>query len=117
MTFTSFEKAFASKYPEGKVFGHGTFGGTEGSAKVTVCFTETGKAYKYSGSYENILNRLGIKFVTKKTVDEYTEKLRRAEEMNGEESGFDDDEPMDFTAEIEYLKNRIAELIDGAVIV
>lgn len=116
MTFKKFEELFATKYPMGEVFAHGTFSGTEDSGKTTVCFAKGGKAYKYYGSYEVILEKIGIDYVSEKKVAWYKEQIARLESMNGEDSGFDDEEPMDFTEEIERLKKELAELTEGKIV-
>lgn len=116
MTFKRFEEIFKSKYPEAECCMHGKFGGTEHNKKIVIYFTPDGKCYEYYGAYEDVLNRLGIKVITKSRLYSEEAALERYKNMNGTPSLFGDG-PLDYSKEIAEYEERIARIKSDYIIV
>lgn len=116
MTFSKFEGLFKSKYPNGEVVQHGKFGGTENNKKITVIFTPNGKCYEYYGAYEDVLNRLGIKVISKARLHNTELALKHYKEWHGSPRLFGDGIE-DYSADIERLTKELANINENYIIV
>lgn len=68
MTNERANEIFRTKYPEGRIFMRGKFGGT-GSGALAVEFRDGGKVYDYQGqSYAEVLRRFGFNVIYKHDV-------------------------------------------------
>ena len=119
MTFKKFEELFLSKYPNGEVVAHGQFGGTEKNNKVAVIFNPNSKVYEYYGSYQTILNRLGIKVLYRSDVEWAKNKLAYYKENDGTPSPFSlfRNTPRDYSKEITEYEKYLADIEDGKYII
>ncbi len=113
MTFKSFESIVKERYPSAEVFSHGAFAGSK--INVTVIFKPNGRCYSYNGTYCSVLNRIGIKAITKIDLWNYELSLNHLIESDGKESIFGD--ILDNTQEIERLKREIADYKQNYIIV
>ena len=105
MTFAKFQEIFHTKYPDGEVISHGKFSGTQKNMKTTVIFQSPGKCYSYYGAYEDVLNRIGFKVISKERLLEAEMRLNRLVDLNGKMGFFG--EIVNNDAEIESLAQRI----------
>ena len=123
MTFKKFEELLKTKYPEAGACMHSKFAGTEHNKKVEIHFTPEGKCYEYYGAYEDILNRLGMKVISKSRLASEESALRRYKEMQGKPDPFfgifnsDDNGVLDYSKEITEYEERIARLKRDYIIV
>lgn len=112
MTFSKFEELFKSKYPAGKVVAHGKFAGTQRNGKTTLIFSDGGLAYQYYGSYEEILNRVGVKVISASHLRSLEVALDNYRKWHGMPkfmgTGFEDHsfDIQRLDAEIEEIKNN-----------
>lgn len=107
MTFKKFEQIFHSKYPNGSVFAHSKFGGTELNRKTTVIFEHRGKCFLYYGAYEDVLCKIGINCISKERFDALEARLACYIEQNGTDDFFGG--TFDWTSEIEQLTREIEQ--------
>lgn len=105
MTFNKFRQVLKSKYPQSEVYAHGKFGNTEHNKKVALAFEPDGKVYEYYGAYEDILNKCGIKVISKERFVSLELMLITLREMNGEPDFFGG-----FIDNTEAIKERTEEL-------
>lgn len=125
MKFTQFEELLHSKYPEASACPHGKFAGTDGNNKTEINFTPNGKCYCYYGSYQSILNRLGIPVVYEKDVERARKQLAEYKEEHGKpnkyslfSADYDDDRCInDYSDEIAEYEQYIADIESGKYIV
>ena len=116
MTFGKFKELFNTKYPDGEVISHGKMGGTEHNKKTTVVFTPNGKCYEYYGAYEDILNRLGIKVISKSRLNDTELALKHYKEWHGQPKFFEDGFE-DYSTDIERLTREIENIHTNYIIV
>ena len=109
MTFKKFEEIFKTRFPEGEVFSHGDFAGTEKNMKTTAVFAPGGKVYSYYGAYDIVLQKMGIKCVSKEHLAEEMLRLKDLRDRDGKPDMFFGG-MVDNSAEIERLEARIAEI-------
>ena len=105
MTFVKFQEIFHTKYPDGEVISHGKFGGTQKNMKTTVIFQPSGKCYSYYGAYEDVLNKIGFKVISKERFTEAEMRLKRLVDLNGKMGFFG--EIVNNDAEIQSLAQQI----------
>lgn len=108
MTFKKFEALFKEKNPDGKVFMHGEFAQTERNKKVAVVFHEGGKVYEYYGAYEDILNRVGIKVISKARFSSLEKSLEQYKKYDGKATLFGG--KFDYSEEIARLTADIEDI-------
>lgn len=107
MTFAKFAAIVATYRPDVEVTRHNGFQEQSG---VGVVFKNGStdrrtdkhtnrRIYRYKGSYSDILNRLGIKVVTREDYESVRWSLRRAREMHGKANIFSG-KPQDRSREI-----------------
>lgn len=108
MTFMRFEEIFKSAFPEGEVFSHGEFGGTEKSMKTTAVFAPGGKCYSYYGAYDIVLQKMGLKVISKERFREMEIRLEDLKARNGKEDSFFGF-TVDCSKEIEELEKKLGE--------
>lgn len=80
MTFDKFEEIVKKHKPEIEVTSHGFH---TSKVNIGVVFKKGGRAYSYSGSYCDVLNRIGIKAITKGRYNQYMNILKNYKENNG----------------------------------
>ena len=102
MTFQKFTAIAAAKRPDVRVHAHKAFGGVHDVAVIFIRDGKESKVYSYRGSYADILNRLGIKVITRADVATVEEQLQRAIANNGRQNVFTK-KAMDTTDEIARL--------------
>lgn len=121
MTFKKFEELFLNEYPNGEVVAHGKFGGTENNNKVAVVFDadKSRKVYEYYGSYQTILNRLGIKVLYKGDVEQAKRQLAYYKENDGKPNIFSlfNKKPMDYSKEIAEYEQYLSDIENGKYII
>jgi len=125
MTFQRFEEIFKTKYPDATAVMHGKFGGTDRNNKVAIYFKPDGKVYEYSGAYEDILCKLGIKVMSQSRFNERVQELKRYKEMHGTENIFsgifevdtEKDKFFDFSEEIAECEKNIEYIKANYIIV
>ena len=119
MTFNKFQELFLTKYPEGEVVMHGKFGGTEHNMKTTVTFNRNSKCYFYYGSYETVLNRLGIKVITKSSLAQIEHELAYYMENNGKPNPFSlfNKSVMNYEKEIKEYTDKLENIKKDWIIV
>ena len=115
MTFKQFE-AIAKKYrPDVTVYGHGTFTANNDKNKSGIVFNagtqKESRVYTYSGTYTEILSKLGIENIIQDmgeivTIEKELETFRA---KNGK-PGLFAKKVMDYTKEIASLENKLAEI-------
>lgn len=115
MTFKQFEQIVRERRPDVEVFQHGNFT-NKTTLSVAVIFNGgKSKTYLYHGSYVDVLNRLGIKAVTKAGVQTLQNALQRCKELNGTKAFFG--RVQDFTEEIAYYEEELADIRENCIIV
>ena len=115
MTFNKFRQIFKLKYPQGSVVAHGKFGGTERNKKVAVVFEEGGKVYEYYGAYEDILNKIGIKVISRERFESMELTLIALREQNGKPDFFGG--VVDNTEAIKQRRSELENIICNYMIV
>lgn len=115
MTFAKFEELVKGKYPNARVFKHGS------KINVGVCFeyaenSKFSKTYQYNGTYCEVLNQLGIKAIYKHEYDTLVYALENAKKRNGTKNIFVGG-TIDCSGEIEEYTNRLNEVNANYVIV
>ena len=90
MTFKRFEEIFKSRYPDGSVWMHDKFehGAPGKRDKVAVVFSPLSKVYMYTGAYDAILQRVGIKCVSKEHLAEAEVTLMDLKDRHGKPDEF-----------------------------
>ena len=86
MTFNEFESIVRGRYPGAKVYSHGEL--SRQNIGVTVIFGGSDKAYTYSGSYVEVLNKLNIRACYKHDVQGLRDTLAMLKRTNGKRSCF-----------------------------
>ena len=117
MKFSKFEELFKKKYPYGKVVAHGKFAGTQKNGKTTLIFFTDGRCYEYYGAYEDILNRIGIKVISKSRYNDIVMTLENYRSMNGRPKLFEKDGCEDYSKDISRLEAEIEEINNNYLIV
>lgn len=119
MTFKRFEEILKIKYPEASACAHGQFGGTERSNEVEINFTPRGKCYTYYGSYQSILNRVGIPCISKSDIVDTKNRIEYLKETNGRPNPFSlfRKTPIDNSKEIEELEDFLDDVDAGKYII
>lgn len=119
MTFARFEELLHIKHPQASACAHGRFGGTERNNKVEINFKPCGKCYEYYGSYQDVLNRLGIYCLYQSDVRAMEKRLDDLKDRNGKPNPFSlfNEKPCDLSKEIEECeewleKAKTAIMID-----
>ena len=86
MTFKRFEEIFKSRYPNGTVYMHDEFCHGEAGKrhKVGVEFFPNGKVYMYSGAYEEVLCKMGIKTISKERLAALEESIEYLKRRHGD---------------------------------
>lgn len=106
MTFTEFGVIVKSKYPQAEIFKHGEFAGNK--INVAVIFTPQSKAYKYNGTYCEVLNKLGFEAIYKHNLEAVKNALAKAKAEHGTKDDFFGLE-VDNTEEIARLEAELQE--------
>ena len=106
MTFTEFEAIVKSKFPQAEIFKHGEFAGNK--INVAVIFTPQSKAYKYNGTYCEVLNKLGFEAIYKHNLEAVKNSLAKAKAEHGTRDDFFGLE-VDNTEEIARLEAELKE--------
>lgn len=91
MKFADFENIVKSKYPNAEVFKHGEFAGSK--INVAIIFDATNpfsKAYRYNGTYVDVLNKLGFQACYKHDVKSVENTIAMLQRTHGEEGFFGD---------------------------
>ena len=117
MTFDTFAKIVHSQRPELEVHPHGSArgnysgarGGKCGNAPRVAVIYPNGKLYQYSGSYGEVLGKLGIKTVDRSDVMTLEANLRSARERHGKPNIFSAGKPLDLSGEISRLEASLAK--------
>lgn len=115
MTFANFEAIVKKHRPEVTVFKHGTYANEKTNFAVSVIFNygqpNESRVYQYSGSYITVLNKLGIKTIEKRYIDNRRMQLAELIEENGKEVEdlFGDIYIADNTDEIKRLTEELKE--------
>lgn len=123
MTFKRFEEIVKQKYPKAQLFKHGEMAGN--CINVAVVFEPNTKVYQYNGNYCEVLNKLGIKAIYKHHYENKKRELERLKSKHGKpiDNMFifadedDDDCIVDYSKEIEWYTNDIADIEQNYVIV
>lgn len=107
MTFAKFQKIFADKYPEGRVWMHNEVCRDQShyKQKVAVEFQPGGKLYFYAGAYEDVLCKVGINCISKERFAELEQRLEQWKRWNGTDDFFGG--VMDYTKDIQKLTDEI----------
>lgn len=111
MTFTQFKRIAETFRTDVHVFAHGEFAGT---GKDTVCITfrkangRESKVYTFRGTYAEVLNRLGIKVVTKSDVAAVREELAHYQKGHGKPNLFSNGKACDYSRQIAREEARLA---------
>lgn len=110
MTFKKFEELFHQKYPDGRVWMHDKFEhGVPGRRqKVAVEFAPKGKVYMYSGAYEDILCKVGIKVISKGRFNELLARREQLIRWNGTDNFFGG--VMDTSKEIAEIEAEVERI-------
>ena len=116
MTFKTFEKIAAAYRPDVRVSKHGDYCNNASKNTLGIVFVKAdgseSRVYDYHGTYAEILNKLKIKVVTKSDIASLEAELKMYEELDGQESIFDDDDTVsDFSKEISDTKDRLNYLL------
>lgn len=111
MTFKKFEEIVKAHRPEITVYPHSR------SEFVGVQFTPTGRIYDYAGSYVQVLNRLGIKAITKADLHQLQDHLSKLEAEDGKESIWWWGEVVDNTKLIQECKQQIDEIMRTYIVI
>lgn len=123
MTFEKFYKILKTKYPQAEACPHGKFASTEKNNKVEINFTPCGKCYCYYGSYQTILNKIGINVVYQKDIAKAKKQLAQYINEHGKPNKYslffydDNRNVMDYSKEIEEYKQYITDIENGKYIV
>lgn len=116
MTFQKAHDIFMTKYPEGEIFQHGKFGGTQKNMKITVVFNRGGRAYEYYGAYEDVLCRIGFKVISKERLAEEEIRLHDLKERHGKVCEFFGTHVIDNSEEIARTEAFLQEVHDSYII-
>lgn len=109
MKFCEFKKTVEERKPEVTVYQHGT------PNTVDVLFNNSNKLYTYRGTYCEVMNRLGIKSMTKCDLWQYEVQLINAKQKHGSVDLFGD--VIDNTAKIRELEMQIESIKNEYVII
>lgn len=115
MTFAQFETIVKEKYPDIELFKHGEFAGSK--INVAVIFHPHGKAYRYNGTYCEVLNRLGIKAIYKHDVWNIEQALERYKQEHGKIDEWFGNGIFDYSAEIKEYEQQLQDIYDNYIIV
>lgn len=112
MTFKTFEKIAAIHRPDVRVSSHGDYCNNKSKNTLGIVFIKAdgseSRVYDYHGTYAEILNKLKIQVVTKSDIASLEAELKTYEDLDGQESIFDDDDTVsDFSREISNTKDRL----------
>ena len=109
MTFRKFAEIAAARRPDVVVHAHDSFGGVSDIAIYFIREDGThSKVYSYRGSYAEILNRLGIRVITKADLLTAENMLDLALRTHGKPCLFIKGKTRDNSREIAELRERIA---------
>lgn len=114
MTFEKFKEIIKSNRPEIEVFQHGEFT-NKSTLSVGVMYNPNGKIYTYTGTYCDVLNKLGIKTTTKSYVDSIKSTIDMYIRTNGEDGFFG--VPMDNMEEIIKYEKELENIEKNYIIV
>lgn len=122
MTFKTFEKIVAAHRPDVIVSQHGDYCNNKSKNTLGIIFVKPdgrqSRIYDYHGTYAEILNKLKIRVVTKSDIASLEAELKTCEELDGQESIFDDDdEVLDYSKEIANIKDRLNYLLTSDEVV
>lgn len=111
MTFKIFEKIAIAYRPDVRVSKHGDYCNNRSKNTLGIVFVKAdgseSRVYDYHGTYAEILSKLNIKIVTKSDIASIEAELKIYEDLDGQESIFDDDEALDYSKEIADTKARL----------
>ncbi len=111
MTFETFKKIAESKRSDIKVSRHGDYCNNKSKNTLGIIFIKDGresKVYDYSGTYAEVLNKLGIKTVTSTDYAIAKGQLDFYKKNHGTESFFSNG-LMDYSKEIQEYEEKIAK--------
>lgn len=116
MTFKTFEKIATTHRPDVRVSKHGDYCNNRSKNTLGIVFIKAdgseSRVYDYHGTYAEILNKLKIQVVTGSDIASLEAELKTYEELDGQESIFDDDdEVLDYSKEIADIKDRLNYLL------
>lgn len=104
MTFNSFVTILAARRPDAHAHAPHMHGNNAAYAgKVMITFGANSKAYCYSGSYAEVLGKLGIQVVTRADVLSVEEALEHAKKTHGKAGLFSRGQAVDNSARIAQL--------------
>ena len=117
MTFKTFEAIAAEHRPDVVVHADKTFGGVP---DIAVYFKRTdgthSKVYSYRGSYQQVLNRLGIKVVSKSDIHNIKYQIELLNARNGKPNLFTK-RIINNSTEIARLQAQLEEMNSGEYII
>lgn len=111
MTFETFKKIAESHRSDIIVSIHGDYCYNKSKNTLGIIFIKDGKkskVYDYSGTYAEILNKLGVPTITKSDYITAKKQLEYYKEHHGS-IGFFTDEVFNFTEEIRQYEQKITE--------
>lgn len=122
MTFKTFEKIATAHRPDVRVSKHGDYCNNRSKNTLGIVFIKAdgseSRVYDYHGTYAEILNKLKIQVVTKSDIASLEAELKAYEELDGQESIFDDDdEVLDYSKEIADIKARLQYYLTSSEVV
>lgn len=122
MTFKTFEKIATAHRPDVRVSQHGDYCNNRSKNTLGIIFVRAdgfeSRVYDYHGTYAEILNKLKIQVVTKSDIASLEAELKTYEELDGQESIFDDDdEVLDYSKEIADTKDRLNYFLTSSDVV
>ena len=91
MTFQKFKEIVESRRPDVRVSPHGGYQSDGSKHRLGVTFIKNGResrVYDYTGTYCEVLNKLGIPAVYEHDVYTAKDSLKRAKERHGTEDPF-----------------------------
>lgn len=110
MTYKQFEAIAKEFRPDVMVSRHGDFWSGDSKWRLGIVFVgEDGKqsrVYKYGGSYQEVLAKLGIETVTKEQIEIAKAELARCKENHGKPNIFFGG-TMDYAKQIEMWQNEL----------
>ena len=119
MTFNTFKKIAAAYRPDVIVSKHGDFRPGNSTYTLGIVFIKDGKeskVYDYSGTYQAVLQKLGIPIVVMADVKTVEDSLKRHKELNGKPSLFSSGKPVDYTRQIQEEEEKLAYYYSDKVV-
>lgn len=112
MTFKQFEAIVKEYRPDAVVSKHGGYWNGKSDWRLGIYFVDENgnesRVYKYGGTYQQVLSKLGIETVTKEQIEVAKMELERCKEQHGKPDMFFGN-TVDMTGQIKFWEEELAK--------